>query len=507
MPYLKVELNLANLKVEISLTIMNICFLTRGRELSRRRNSLPLVGPDFFPFIFCLLLSVFVIISYHFSCDVSFFLEAIMSIYKHFTLDERIEIENSLKNSLSFKEIAKNLNRDCTSIAKEIKKHIFISKFGPYGRSFNDCIHRFSCRKTLICDASSCKGNYCRFCSKCNSICQDFKKEICPSLLVPPYVCNGCSLLNKCTLQKSLYKANNAQKEYISVLKSSRQGIAVDENEIKRLNSIISPLVLKGQSIHHICSNNTDSIMCSERTIYNYVNFSLFSARNIDLARKVRYRPRRKVSKTFKVDKSCRKNRTYDDFLNFLKLNPDISVVQMDSVEGTKGGKVLLTIHFTEPLFMLAYIRDANTSKSVIDVFNYLYEHLGQDIFKKLFPVILTDNGSEFSNPSAIEFDKDGNRRTQIFYCNPSSPYQKGAAENNHEMIRRIIPKGKNFNQYFQKDINLMMNHINSYGRKKLNDKSPFSLFSFLHGIDVLKKLDAEWITPNEIILQPTLLN
>lgn len=246
--------------------------------------------------------------------------------------------------------------------------------------------------------------------------------------------------------------------------------------------------------------------MCSEKTIYNYVDYNLFSARNIDLPRKVRYRPRKKAASHFKVDKSCRILRTYDDFLLFMKEHPDTPIIEMDTVEGVKGGKVLLTLHFTDSQFMLAFIRDANTSQSVINVFEYLYQELKPDTFQELFPVILTDNGSEFSNPSAIEFDKEGNRRTYIFYCDPSAPYQKGTAENNHELIRRICPKGHNFNQYSQEDINLMMNHINSYGRKKLNDRSPYSVFCFLHGTDILKKLGAEYIPTNSIILRPELL-
>ena len=175
-------------------------------------------------------------------------------------------------------------------------------------------------------------------------------------------------------------------------------------------------------------------------------------------------------------------------------------------MEGTKGGKVLLTIHFTNSQFMLAFIRDANTSRSVIDIFEDLYWELGPDVFLELFPVILTDNGSEFSNPEAIEFDKLGNPRTRIFYCDPSAPYQKGAVENNHEIIRRIVPKGHSFNSYLQNDISLMMNHVNSYGRKKLNDRSPCSVFSFLHGAVILKKLGSELISANEVILKPNLL-
>lgn len=432
-------------------------------------------------------------------------LENLMSNHKHFTLSERIEIEHSLKDSLSFKAIAKILDKDCSSISKEIKKHITKKKNGNFGRAFNNCIHRFDCRKSNVCKPHCTSHRGCRFCSNCSSSCSDFIEFVCPLLSKPPYVCNGCSERLKCTLEKSLYLAASAQNDYVSLLSQSRQGINIDEGEISRLNDFISPLILKGQSIHHICSNNLDTIMCGERSIYNYVNLNLFSARNIDLPRKVRYRPRKKSSKFFKVDSSCRIGRTYDDFLNYLNLHPDTSVVEMDSVEGTKGGKVLLTIHFIDSVFMLAFIRDSNTSQSVIDIFDILYSKLGMVCFKKLFPVILTDNGSEFSNPLAIEFDKNGNRRTNIFYCNPSAPYQKGAAENNHEFIRRFIPKGTSFNPFSQDDIHLIMNHINSYARRKLNNKSPFSLFCFLHGLDILKILDSEFIPPNDIILSPNL--
>ena len=118
----------------------------------------------------------------------------------------------------------------------------------------------------------------------------------------------------------------------------------------------------------------------------------------------------------------------------------------------------------------------------------------------------MTDNGSEFSNPSAIEFDADGNRRTYIFYCDPSAPYQKGAAENNHELIRRICPKGTSFDGLDQEKIQLMMNHINSYRRKKLHDLTPYEMFKTFHGQKVLDSLDAKLIPPDNIILKPALL-
>jgi len=122
----------------------------------------------------------------------------------------------------------------------------------------------------------------------------------------PPYVCNGCGSLRNCTLQKSFYSAATAQKKYETRLFESRSGISTTEEEVLRLDRIISPLIQRGQSIHHICSNNRDVIMHSEKSIYNYIDYNLFSARNIDLPRKVVYRPRKKSTNKFKVNKSCR---------------------------------------------------------------------------------------------------------------------------------------------------------------------------------------------------------
>ena len=135
-----------------------------------------------------------------------------------------------------------------------------------------------------------------------------------------------------------------------------------------------------------------------------------------------------------------------------------------------------------------------------------VWEVLGKKYFIELFPVILTDNGSEFTNPAAIEFDEENNRRTHLFYCHPSSPFEKGAIENNHEFIRRVLPKGSSFDNLEQKDIQLMLNHINSYGRKKLNNKSPYEALAFLHGEEVLRRFEAELIPPQAIILKPELL-
>lgn len=427
---------------------------------------------------------------------------------KHLTYDDRLEIEKYLKFKFSLSEISRELNRHKSTISREISLRSTVDKKGCYGRNFNACIYRYDCDVNNICKENKCKKKYhhCKFCSYCNDNCKYFKEEICEKLKSSPYVCNGCEKRNKCTLAKRHYSAKTAQKDYEDLLVDSRVGIETSPEEIKRLDDIIKPLIDKGQSVHHIYANNKDTIMISEKTIYKYIEIGALSVKNIDLPRKVRYRPRKKYQMGYKVDKQCLENRRYDDYLEFLDENKDITTVQMDTVEGTKGGKVLLTVHFVDTSFMIMFIRDNNDSKSVTKCFRRIYDAVGPECFKKLFPVILTDNGSEFSDPNSIEQIQGEDMLTSIFYCHPYSAYEKPEVENNHELIRRVIPKGESMNDFTQEDITLLMSHVNSYTRKKLNDQSPFDAFSSRYGFKLINALGISRIEPNDIILKPSLL-
>ena len=425
---------------------------------------------------------------------------------QHITLEDRITIASMLNEQQSFKQIGLAISKNCTTISREIRNHLEFKRSGSLGRPFNPCIHRHSCDISFLCEeCTSVRSKRCSTCSKCHYHCSDFEEEHCSRLNNPPYVCNGCSDRQKCTLEKRFYNARFADDEYRSVLSESRSGISYSQEEIIRLDEVISPLIFKGQSINHICANNADLLMVSESTIYRLIDYNLFRARNVDLPKKVRY-SKRKVKRHYKVDKACRIGRTYPEYLDFRKENPDTPVTEMDSVEGRKGGKVLLTIHFVKAEFMLAYIRDANDSQSVIDIINRLYIELHPDVFMEIMPLLLTDNGSEFSNPKAIEFDAQGNRRTYLFYCDPSAPGQKGSAEKNHEFIRRVLPKGTSFDHLIQADISLLMDHINSHCRESLGNKCPYEVFDFLYGSSVLQALGCHRIAPNDVNLTPSLL-
>jgi len=428
-----------------------------------------------------------------------------MAKYKHMTDYERLQIEYLLKEGVSLKGIAEELGRSTSTISREVRARAIPSDKSAYGRAANRCIQRKDCIKCQLCiDKPDCTRR-CSYCKLCNSLCPDFVEEVCLRLYDPPYVCYGCADERNCTLRKRYYLHKKAHEAYKEMLVESRTGANISEDELIELDNFVSPLLMHGQSVHHAVANNPDHFNVSEKTIYRYVSGNLLTAKNIDMPRVCRIKPRKSKPVQHKVDTGCRIGRTYPEFLRFLDETAP-AVVEMDSVIGRIGGKVLLTLMFKSCDFMIARIRDRNTSQSVIDCFDWMYVEFGADAFKAMFPVLLGDNGSEFSNPKALEFDALGNRRSQIFYCDPNASFQKPNVELNHEFIRRILPKGSSFDNLVQEDINLMMSHINSYSREKLNDKNPLDMFGFLHGHSVIEKLGLRKIPANEIILKPSLL-
>jgi IS30 family transposase len=436
--------------------------------------------------------------------------EVYTTMAKHLNLDDRTTIQIGLKEGKSISEIAKELCKEKTTILREIKskRHYVDFRDYPSIQARNACIERYTCKIKENCKSPECykRNKNCRLCGKCISYCDKFTEEKCPKYNESPFVCNGCEKKPRCTLSKWLYDAKKAQSKYENVLSESRQGISLSETELNNVNNIISPLLKKGQSVRSICENNSDKIMLSEKTVYNYIGKRLLSADKFDLARTVQRKIHKKAGPPLRIDKKCRSGRTYADFENYLMKNPDTPVVEIDTVEGRRGGKVILTVFFRNCGIQLGFLRDKNDSASVTGIFQNLMALLDDD-FKILFPVVLGDRGSEFSNPGGIEVNFDtGEIVSSVFYCDPQCTNQKSRCEKNHEFIRYILPKKSCFDRFEQKDITLMMNHINSYGRKMFNNKSPLENFIDIYGPEIAKKLDLVLIPATDIVLKPTLL-
>ena len=414
-----------------------------------------------------------------------------MNNFVHLSEDNRNDIETLINQGFSFTKISKALGKDRTTIAKEIKRNRIkrIPKNNNRFISRNFCIYKKSCGK-----------------QNCNPIKNCYVESICYKLTKPPYVCNSCSAKQHCRDIKYYYLSNYAHKKYLSTLSESRQGINISEHDIALIDKEISPLLKDNkQPINHIFTYKQDILPFSKVTFYNYINKNVFTFRNIDLPRKVKYKPRESTgTPKVKTDKKCRINRTYLDYQNYITNHPNANIVQMDTVEGTIGGKVFLTLLFVKTNLMLIYLLDNQTTACVKSVFEYIKETIGIENYKKYFEVVLTDNGSEFSNPLDIEIDYNtGEIVSHLFYCDPNASWQKGEIEKNHEFIRYVLPKGTSFDNLTQDDANLLMNHINSTCRVSLDGKSPYD--SSLH-MSFLKNLNLYKIPPSLVNLSSNLL-
>lgn len=424
---------------------------------------------------------------------------------KHLSREDRIFIEESLNNGSSFKDIAKYLCKDPTTISKEVKNHRHKIQRSPWGGG-NICSKVKECNLVNVCRMRLSCGRLCKNCKSCNSKCPEFKPKLCPKNNRAPFVCNSCQSKQHCMLVKYYYRADIAQTDYRAKLVSSREGINLSERDFIQLDELISPLIKKGQPLAHIFSNHEAEIPCSRRTVYNYLASNTLTARNIDLPRRVRYKPRYHHEKPLQRSFSWLEGRRYGDFIDFITLHPETSVVEMDTVEGSKGGKVLLTFLFRQSHLMIAFILKNKTQDEVLKVLNGMEKAIGTVCFRKTFPVILTDNGSEFINPELIETGIDGTIRTSVYYCDPRASYQKGGLERNHEFIRYFSPQGKSLDDYTQYDITRMINNINSTARDGLNGRTPFELATLLMDKCVMEYLKLYRIDPDDVFLRPSVL-
>ena len=156
---------------------------------------------------------------------------------------------------------------------------------------------------------------------------------------------------------------------------------------------------------------------------------------------------------------------------------------------------------------MLIFIMEHKTMEEVEKVFFNIRKTIGNNLFKKLFEVILTDNGPEFFNPISIETDyTTGEILSHVFYCDPSASYQKGSIERNHEYIRYVLPKKSSFNNLTQEDCNLLASHINSTARVILNNKTPYEVVQSLMDVNTINKFNIFYINPDDVDLSPSLL-
>lgn len=386
---------------------------------------------------------------------------------KRLTIENRMLIEQLLRLNYKLKDIAYCVDSNPSTISREIKKRRITGK-----------------------------GLF----EQCNKI----KKF--------PFVCNGCSNKTYCRKKKYYYNYVKAQQNYEYILKNSRIGIDMSIDEIDYWNDYFKDKIKdKNQPILHLFNNIQKEFPKSIQTFYTYVHKGYFNFINDEmLPRAYSYKPRKRTNEkpVVRFDSIIRTGRKLEDMNNYLESHPNANIVEMDTVIGKfEDKKCIMTLYFRTNKLMLMFLIDKYKPKSVSNVFKYLLKTIGVENFKKMFEVVLTDNGWEFSKPEDIEFDnKTGEKLINVFYTDAYSSWQKGGIERNHEFIRYIIPKGITFDKLTKENIIDMMNNINNVSRKSLNYKTPYELFVDTYGKEITKKLHLIPIPKDEVNLSYKIL-
>jgi len=392
---------------------------------------------------------------------------------KHLTLDDREEIAECLDKGMTFKAIAGRIGKDPTTVSKEVKKHLIATKPGEGSRKI---------------DSPLLDGRGC------------------PRLLKTPFVCNPCEKRRgNCSFRKQFYNARSAHSEYETLLRESREGIPLNKEEFWEADATIKKYMKQGQRLYHIMESQ--DIGFSKSTAYRHLNRGYLSVSKLDFPRVVKFKAR-KQHRADSVPKGVRAGRTYDDFLAFKEERGINSWVEMDTVIGSEGGKAIMTFDFTRDNFMFGLLLGDKTAAEAALRIRALKAELdaGGVRFGDLIPLLLTDNGGEFSNVSAFTDDLKGAAESSLFFCDPYRSSQKPKVEKNHTVFRDIVPKGKSFDNFTQGTVNIIFSHVNGIKRKSLNGRSPYEAFTFLYGAKTAELLGISEIPADQVVQSPKLL-
>ena len=394
-----------------------------------------------------------------------------MTNYSHLNNEQRDVIQHLINQNKSFTYIGEAISKDRTAVAREIKRNRYIKSnfYSPF----------------------DVKGI-------------DSAESKCKKLMKPPYVCNNCSKKNICKLHHLYYNSKVAQEHYKNTLKESREGVNLTEEHINELEHIIVPLIKdKKQSINQVYINHPDLLDFSKVSFYNYVNKGVISLTNLDLPKKVKYKKRKgKKQDHYKKDIIILKGRKYEDYLEFISKHPKMNKVQLDTVIGKRTDKkVLLTIYLVDTHFMLIFLLDKKDSLHVTELFKNIKEKMGIENYRKVFRIILTDNGPEFSNPYEMEMDYNERKKvSNIFYCHPYASYEKHELEVNHEYIRRVFPKDTSFHDLTAVIVKRLQDNINAIPRLSLDGETPYDL-TLKKYPQLIEAFHCDYIEPDDVDL------
>ena len=443
--------------------------------------------------------------------------KAMAEEYKQLTLKERKEIEAGLTRGESFREIARTIGRSPSTVSREVRENRHVRAFKARRQA---CRDRSWCKRVGICAECLREGAYCAGCDArdCRDECPAYARQsACDNLNRAPWVCNACRR-NRYGCNRAnrfVYEAAVAQKSSDERRSDSRKGIDMGPERAQIALSYIKDGLSRGLSPYEISVLYEDVVGVHRSTIYRWVEAGYGGLTNLELERKVGFKPRKRPAK-HKTTRHSPK-RSHDAFLSLPEASRQ-SRSELDCVIGTRYDKqAVLTVYNLPAHVQLALLLDAHDCESVERELGNLKEAMPKEMFERWMKTVLTDNGEEFADEDGIgavlgERVADGALSVRLYYCDPRQSQQKGSCEKNHTEIRQILEKGAfSFDELNRRDMAVLMSHVNSNPRASLGGKSPIQMLRFVYGdADADALLDALGIEEknrDELCLKPEILD
>ena len=417
---------------------------------------------------------------------------------KHITSFDRFKILKYLSLGFNIPKIARILGFNKTSIYREIILNSVVeNKHSTFAYSFKlrPCKNAYKCVSKI---------------NKCPEVCMKYLAKTC-SLITKPYeVCNFCERIKECKYERLIYHPEIAHDTAKIRFKNGKTKIKLNEYELRKFDEYVSKPIINGQSPEVVksYSSNKDFPVCS-KTLRNYIDKGLLTAKNIDLRRKLSLTTSNNYNypRSYSHDPLKKIDHLYEDYIHYMKNHPQTVTFHCDTVFGKRDDKkCLLTIHADTLHFQMYILLLNKTAARVNNALTSIKDRLGKERFSKVFRVLLSDNGTEFDNLTDLEHDEDGEIMCRVFYTRTYRSSDKAECERNHELFRYIRKKGKTLDTIDEEDIEIINSHINSYPRKSLDWKTPIEAMKEKFGNDIVKLLGIEEIKRKDVNLTARVL-
>lgn len=135
-----------------------------------------------------------------------------------------------------------------------------------------------------------------------------------------------------------------------------------------------------------------------------------------------------------------------------------------DLIAGSDNTHIATLVERQSRFTMLVKV-DGKDTQTVVDALSRQVKKLPAELRRSL----TWDRGSELANHKKFSVATN----VQVYFCDPSSPWQRGTNENTNRLLRQYFPKGTDLSVHSQQKLNAVAKRLNQRPRKTLGFNTP----------------------------------